>query len=164
MINLSLEKTTGSNLATWEQPFYLSFSFLTVSLSPIAIRMPLHSHLSSLVFSSDSRSLRTWRLRKCIHAHVFYSQLFRSFSAGSARAAITGDARQGYFCRMDSFWKYLKLGRFVVCARVELDKAPVFIASHPTDLGSGARLKDSRGSAIDAGARIVEKVMRRKRG
>lgn len=35
-----------------------------------------------------------------------------------------------YFRRIDSFWKYLKLGRFVVRVGVELDKALGSIASY----------------------------------
>lgn len=167
VINLSLEKTTGSNLATWEQPFYISLSL------PLSYHLALaHRHSYVVAFSSlTPRVLFEFPfcygpedfVNASMHMYFIASSFGRSLF-GSTRATITENARQGYFCRIDSFWKYLKLGRFVVCARVELDKTPVSIASHSTDLGSGARLKDSRGSAIDAGARIVEKVKGRKRG
>jgi len=157
----------------WQQLGYVRAAVLHLSFSPFIL--PSHSRLSPslrrcILISHPSYS---FRIPVCygpedfvnasMHMYFIASSFGRSLF-GSTRATITENARQGYFCRIDSFWKYLKLGRFVVCARVELDKTPVSIASHSTDLGNGARLKDSRGSAIDADARIVEKVKGRKRG
>lgn len=82
--------------------------FLSVPLPPIAVRTPLRSHPSSPVFS-DSRSPRTWGLRKCIHAHVFYGRLFRSFSfrRHCARRRYRG-CSTGIFSQDEFFLKILK--------------------------------------------------------